>query len=166
MSKDLWFYSIALAVSKQSKCLSRQIGAILVRDDSIIAQGYNGPARGIPHCNTRHIIDPHLYNTNMVFSGVGCPRRDLGFNSGEGLHLCIAAHAERNCIANAARNGVCTLNTTMYLTCEVPCKDCLSEIINAGITELVVTSKDGYDSMGEFILSHSDLVVRVYGDKL
>lgn len=166
MSKDLWFYSIALAVSKQSKCLSRQIGAILVRDDSVIAQGYNGPARGIPHCDTRHIIDPHLYNTNMVFSGVRCPRHDLGFNSGEGLHLCIAAHAERNCIANAARNGVCTLNTTMYLTCEVPCKDCLSEIINAGITELVVTSKDCYDSMGEFILSHSDLVVRVYGDKL
>jgi len=35
-----------------------------------------------------------------------CPRRVLGYSSGEGLHLCVAGHAERNALINASRHGI------------------------------------------------------------
>jgi dCMP deaminase len=145
---DSYFIGIAKAVAGKSPCLSRQIGAILVRDRSIIATGYNGPARGIPHCDTRG-TQPER-----------CPRQELGYKSGEGLDFCIAEHAERNTIANAARMGVTTLGATMYMTCGIPCKNCLTLIINAGITELVCCGLDTYDKMSEFIIQHSSLVIR------
>jgi len=47
---DTYFHSICIAVASKSPCLSRKIGAILVRDKSIVATGYNGPPRGVPHC--------------------------------------------------------------------------------------------------------------------
>ena len=55
MDWDLYFMQIARTVSKKSHCMSRQIGAVLVRDNSIISTGYNGPARGVKHCKERPI---------------------------------------------------------------------------------------------------------------
>lgn len=117
---DLYFRQVCDAVAKKSPCLSRQIGAILVRDKSIVATGYNGPPRGVPHC------DPE------------CPRKAQGFKSGEGLHLCPATHAEVNCVVNAARLGVSTLGTTLYMNCLMPCVECLKVLINAGVREIVI----------------------------
>jgi len=132
MNWDEYFLRIAKEVAGRSHCLSRQIGAILVKNRSIISTGYNGPPRGFPHCEGE------------------CPRQAAGFKSGGGLHMCPAVHAEVNAIANAARLGVSTKNTTMYLTCNVPCKDCLAVIINAGITEVVVPDMDDfYDTLSQ-----------------
>lgn len=117
---DTYFHGICSAISRKSPCLSRQIGAILVRDHSIISTGYNGPARGYTHC------------------GPVCPRREAGFASGEGLHICPAVHAEVNAVANAARIGASTIGSTLYMNCIIPCKDCMSILINAGIKEIVV----------------------------
>ena len=50
---DIYFLKIAKEISGHSKCFSRKIGAVLVRDKSIISTGYNGPARGVSHCNER-----------------------------------------------------------------------------------------------------------------
>jgi len=47
---DTYFHSICVAVASKSPCLSRKIGAILVKDHSIVSTGFNGPSRGIPHC--------------------------------------------------------------------------------------------------------------------
>ena len=168
MNWDKYFYDIALAVAKNSKCLSRQIGAVLVRDHSIIATGYNGPARGVPHCETRfhqdqmikdlyHNIDNPDLNTNMR-----CPRHVMGYKSGQGLEICLAAHAETNCIANASRNGVNTMNSTMYLTCETPCKNCLVLLINAGIKRIFCIDNKLYDDASNFILQHSDIIIDTY----
>ena len=103
---DRYFYNICLTVSTNSKCLSRHIGAILVKDNSIISTGYNGPPRGIPHCGIRHQIDPHLlsqyksidkyFNENIEVKK--CPRQILGYKSGEGLEWCVAGHSERNAL--------------------------------------------------------------------
>lgn len=139
---DNYFLSICEAVSSKSPCLSRQIGAILVRDKSIVATGYNGPARGFQHC------------TEI------CRRRKLGYHSGEGLHLCPAAHAEANCIVNAARNGVITLGCTLYMNFIVPCKDCATLIVNAGIKEIVVTNCDYYHTMSAAILEAGGVNIR------
>ena len=142
---DHYFHRICIAVASKSPCLSRQIGAILVRDKSIVSTGYNGPARGYPHCESG--IPPEV-----PFEEYICPRKLKGYASGEGLHECPAAHAEGNCIANAARNGVSTTGTTLYMNCMIPCKDCAIILVNAGITEIVVDDTTPYHQMSIKIL--------------
>jgi deoxycytidylate deaminase len=50
----------------------------------------------------------------------------------------------------------------MYMTCGVPCKECLKGIINSGISELVCTSLEHYDLLTTVLLRDSDLVIRTY----
>jgi dCMP deaminase len=171
MNWDKYFHTICNAVATKSSCMSRQLGAILVRDNSIVATGFNGPPRGIPHCD-------NLYRREAIINSVTnlsiniqhclltefdiCPRKLMGFKSGEGLQNCNAAHAERNCLINAARLGISTLNTTLYLNATVlPCKDCFLELINAGITSIVVEEIKEYNDI-EFLLKYSDIQVRTF----
>ena len=142
---DLYFRNICDAVASKSPCHSRQIGAILVRDKSIVATGYNGPPRGVPHC------DPE------------CPRKALGYASGEGLHLCPATHAEVNCIVNAARLGVSTLGTSLFMNCILPCIECLKVLINSGVTEVVVDDTTPYSTNRDLVhrlLINRPLIIR------
>jgi dCMP deaminase len=143
-SKEQYYLRIADVVASRSKCLSRKIGAVLVKDDAIISTGFNGPPRGIKHC-----VDI-------------CPRRAQGFLSGEGLELCPATHAEANAIVQAARSGVSTNGATLYLTCETPCKNCLGLIINAGIKRVFCTSSKLYDDCSKIIAEQSEIEFRVY----
>jgi len=171
---DEWFYNICLSVAANSKCFSRKIGAVLVRDKSIISTGYNGPPRGVPTCDKRWFIDEKFrskYQDKILpniksLTGV-CPRRALGIPSGQGLELCPAGHAERNALINAARHGVKTKGTpdeptTLYMSCNIPCSPCLVEIINAGVSEIVVTSLTYYDETAEYLLQNSELKVRLF----
>lgn len=137
---DRYFYSVCTAISTNSPCLSRKIGAVLVRDKSIISTGYNGPARGYQHC------------ANDNHRSLNCPRKQLGYLSGQGLDQCPATHAEANCIANAARIGASTVGSTLYMNCIVPCKDCASLLVNAGVVEVVVESLTLYHAMSTSIL--------------
>lgn len=166
--KDLTYFKIAQAVAQGSKCLSRRIGAVIVLNDAIVSTGYNGPPSGTPHCNERISSECE----SLQYGRVGlrsdiCPRRQLGFSSGQGLHLCPAAHAETNAIANAARSGTSLFGSTMYLTCEIPCSRCLASIIRAGIVEVVCTSMSNYDELGKFIVTSTpSLSLRVYNDEI
>ena len=146
---DTYFYSLCKTISINSPCMSRKIGAILVRDKCIISTGYNGPARNIPHCGReRFAVDetlkhlPDMKETNELYSPTEinntCPRKLLGYTSGEGMEYCTAQHAEENCISTAARVGVSVLGSTLYMNCVIPCKNCFSTLINAGIVEIVV----------------------------
>jgi len=51
MNWDTYFYNLCNAVSKNSKCLSRNLGAVITRDKYIISTGYNGPPSGGSHCS-------------------------------------------------------------------------------------------------------------------
>ncbi|MHA2343493.1 MAG: deoxycytidylate deaminase [Candidatus Hodarchaeales archaeon] len=154
---DLYAMRIAKEVAQNSKCLSRSIGAVLVRDKSVISTGYNGPPRGVPEC----------WNRNPNYERK-CPRQVQGYKSGEGLDLCIAGHAERNAIVNAARFGIETRGTSLVCYCGIPCKDCLIEVINAGIIEIVykkgsstgVAGDDYYDRLSPYLVQNSDILVR------
>jgi dCMP deaminase len=166
---DDYFHTICHTIATNSPCLSRQVGAILVRDRIIIASGYNGPPRGIPHCGPeRNKSDIKLYHrlTHTIEPVYGddtmCPRQRLGFGSGDGLNFCPAAHAEDNCITNAARIGVATTGATLYLTGGTPCKDCLKKIINAGIVEIVCESMTAYDELSTWLLRESEITIRIY----
>ena len=63
----------------------------------------------------------------------------MHFRSGEGLEHCIAVHAERSALIHAAVKGISTVGLYMYMTCGISCKDCMVEILEAGIGSLIVT---------------------------
>jgi len=135
-----------------SKCLSRQIGSVIAtKDHSVVSTGYNGPPRDVRHCSTR------------TWQGDECPRRVMGFPSGEGLQHCPAAHAEANASFTAAREGWKLKGCTLYLNTGVPCMECLKAIIQVGIDEVVCTNeKNFYDHMSGYLIEHSGLKVREY----
>ena len=167
---DSYFHSICIAVASKSPCLSRKIGAILVRDHSIVSTGFNGPSRGIPHCGherfikDKSIIDPRsnvsLEHPYMQRFRSECPRKVLGYESGTHMELCPAQHAEENTISNAARLGVSVLGTTLYTNCVIPCKNCFGTLINAGIVEIVVDSTDVYDKHTQYLIDNSSIKIR------
>lgn len=168
---DEYFYNICRQVARNSKCLSRRIGAILVRDKSIISTGYNGPPSGVPRCDNRWNIDKdfsdrytkHIKDTKDIDLKGNCPRRAIGFNSGEGLDMCVASHSEANTLINAAKNGISTKDSVMYMSCSVPCSNCLKEIINAGVKEIVVLSLQTYDNNALYLINNSNLEIRLFG---
>lgn len=135
-NKDIYFLKVAKCVAERSKCSSRQVGAVLVKDGSIVSEGYNGAPRGSSFCQ-----DPSQM----------CRRRQLGFESGEGLEQCPAVHAEMNAVAQAARNGVNTKDTTLYAYCVHPCKWCCGIIINAGIRKIVCL-EGYYDELSQYLV--------------
>ena len=124
------------AVSKRSPCIRRKYGAIIVKDDTIVSTGYNGPARKVINCFE-----------------VGCIKEILNLPHGSHYDLCPGVHAEENAIVNAARTGANVLGGTLYIfgedvktkeVCEaMPCARCKRVLINAGIKEVVIRTKNG-----------------------
>lgn len=175
MNWDEYFHGICEAISAKSPCLSRHIGAIIVRDHSILSTGYNGPARGIPHCGidrlnhdktlTQCLLDRRLIKEGALYPAHwsdSCPRKIIEYPSGTGMQWCHAQHAEENAISNAARNGVNVYGATLYLNTVIPCKNCFSTIINAGIVEVVCDSMTLYDQHSQFIINNSSIKVREF----
>lgn len=68
-----------------------------------------------------------------------CPRKLIGARSGERLDLCGCAHSERNAVTNAG----CPLEGFyLFCYCGVPCIDCCTTIINAGIKRVYCLTDD------------------------
>lgn len=135
VDKVNYYLNIAETVLMRSTCLRRCYGAIIVRDDEVVATGYNGAPRGRKNC-----IDLGR-----------CIREELRIPSGERYELCRSVHAEANAIISAARKE--TLGATLYLagrdarsgellhdtTC---CSMCRRLVINAGIQRVVVRNTE------------------------
>ena len=127
---------IARVVSKRSTCLKGFMGAIIVKEDQIIATGYVGSPR----------------STKSSLEHGFCLRKKLEIPSGQQYELCRSVHAEQNAIINAARAGVSLLGGNMYIygknrdTGEIlnafPCFICKKMIINAGLKRIVTSVKD------------------------
>lgn len=182
MDWDQYFMSICNAVASKSPCLSRKIGCVLVRDKIILSTGYNGPPRNFPHCDSQERLDqiekmiqndPEYENFTAYRRGVDyhllkygtdkpyCPRRILHYETGQGLHLCVAAHAEENCISTAARSGVSVYGSTLYINTGIPCSRCLTHLVNAGIKEIVSLEPTlFYDQNSRLIIQASWMKIR------
>jgi len=107
---DVYFMNIARVVASRSTCDRKLVGAVVVRDKTILSTGYNGSIRGMPHC-----------------SEVG---HDL-----ENDHCVATIHAEANAIIQAAMNGVRIEGATIYVTAS-PCWNCFKMIANAGVRRI------------------------------
>jgi len=156
---ELWMGMCQL-LAKRSPCMSRKIGAVIVRDNILLAMGYNGPPRGIAHCDERDYEDDGL--RYEVHTRKRCPRQVLGYGSGEGIHLCPAEHAERNAIIHATLTGTNLIGATMYCNCGVCCLECAKAIIQAGINEVVLTGNDHYDLLGMKLFDEAGVQIRIF----
>ena len=116
---DQYFMDITNVVASRATCLRRQVGALLVKDNHILASGYNGAPSGLKHCLE-----------------IGCLRDAQNIPSGQRHELCRGLHAEQNALIQAAVHGVAIKGSTIYTTHQ-PCVLCAKMIINAGITRVV-----------------------------
>lgn len=116
---DAYFLELARLVSSRSTCVRRKVGAVLIKDKRIVATGYNGAPRGLPHCLE-----------------LGCLREESRVPSGQRHELCRAVHAEANALIQAALHGVSTAGTTLYCV-TAPCAICAKMMINAGVARIV-----------------------------
>ena len=102
-----YFMNIAKQASTRSTCDRKHVGAVIVRDKTILSTGYNGSIRGMPHCDDVG----HLMKAD---------------------HCVATVHAEANAIIQAAKNGVRIDKAEIYTTAS-PCWDCFKLVANAGI---------------------------------
>jgi dCMP deaminase len=117
-SWDAYFMQIAHIVATRATCPRRSVGAVIVRDRRILATGYNGAPRGLPHC------PPGGHERDWP---EGCLRAG---------HCIRSLHAEQNALLQAAMIGVPCDGAAIYVTCQ-PCNTCAKMLINAGIRRVV-----------------------------
>jgi dCMP deaminase len=116
---DQYFLSMTFLAARRSKDPSTKTGCVVVRDRQVLTTGYNGFPRG---CDD----SPELYAD-----------RDLKYRR--------VVHCDTNAIISAAREGIKLLGATMYLT-GPPCTRCTTNIINAGIIEVVWPKVNKFES--------------------
>ena len=105
-----YFMNIAKEVATRSTCDRKHVGAVIVRDRTILSTGYNGSIRGMPHCDeVGHLM--------------------------EAGHCVATIHAETNAILQAAKNGVMIEGSEVYITAS-PCWSCFKMLANAGIRKI------------------------------
>ena len=107
VSWKTYFMNIAKEVATRSTCGRKHVGAVIVRDKTILSTGYNGSIKGLKHCD------------------------EIGCEMIEG-HCVRTTHAEANAIVQSAKNGVSINNAEIYVTAS-PCYNCFKLIANSGI---------------------------------
>lgn len=135
-SKDQYYLNIAKQVAERCTCFRYKAGAIIVKDDQIIATGYVGAPRKTKDCFERGF----------------CLRDRMEVPHGQRYELCRSVHSEMNAIINAARAGVSLLDGDMYCygmspkdgkdVDSFPCFLCKKMIINAGLGRVICSTKD------------------------
>ena len=109
-SWEEYFMNIAKQIASRSTCDRKHVGAVIVRDKTILSTGYNGSIRGMPHCDeVGHMM--------------------------ENEHCVATIHAETNAILQAAKNGVMIDEGEIYITAS-PCWPCFKMLANAGIKKV------------------------------
>ncbi len=116
MLNDKNFINIAKEIATASKCVSKQVGAVIVKDGRILSTGYNGTPAGFTNCceywDNQYTKEHHEWSKTYEI------------------------HAEMNAIIWAAREGISINGATIYVTLE-PCSDCSKNIIASGMKRIV-----------------------------
>ena len=134
LSWDQYFCKIATVASERSPCKRLQVGCILVKDNRIIAQGYNGFLPNCPHISI--VRDNHEQST---------------------------VHAEQNAIADCAKRGVSCDGSTIYVT-HYPCVICARIAFAAGVKEVVYIDDYKNDELVGIFASQLNVKIRNFED--
>ncbi len=130
-----YYLDLADVVSKRCTCLRRHYGAVIVKNDEVIATGYVGAPRGRKNCS------------DLGF----CQRQKMNIPRGERYELCRSVHAEANAIISAEREKMIgaamylsgrEADTGEYIKNSNSCSMCKRLIINAGIETLYIRDTD------------------------
>jgi len=156
--KQNYYLDIAETVSQRCTCLRKHYGAVIVKDDEVIATGYVGAPRGRKNC-----------------SDIGlCIREERKIGRGERFELCRSVHAEANAIISASRKDMLgstlymtgfDMNTGDYIENANSCTMCKRLIINAGIVQVIIRdSKDSYRTINvDDWIANDDSLEHIYG---
>jgi dCMP deaminase len=121
---DEYFKEIVQVTAKRSPCERLHVGCLLVEDNRIISQGYNG---FLPGCEHKSIVrDGHEQAT---------------------------VHAEQNALADCAKRGVSCNNATAYIT-HYPCIICCRLLLASGIKEIKYINDYRNDELVEYFTSY------------
>lgn len=123
--KDTTFLQVANVIAQESKCVSKKVGCLIVKDDRIVSIGYNGTPAGYLNCNEVHD-----------------QRGDVHSAWSQKYEI----HAEMNALLYAAKNGISVDGSTLYSTLQ-PCWQCSKNLIQAGVNRVVFSTK--YDRLEE-----------------
>ena len=135
MISDANFINIAAEIAKASKCVSKHVGAVIVKDGRILSTGYNGTPAGFTNCCD-------------YWQGEYTPEHHEWSKTYE-------IHAEMNAIIWAAREGISIKDATIYVTLE-PCSECSKNIIASGIKRIVYAK--------EYEHTHSEVISQFIKD--
>ena len=138
---DRVYMDMAYEQAEKSVCLRAKVGAVLVLDGKVIAQGYNNVVGGVRPCKE-----------------IGCLRDSLEIESGKRREVCRNICAEQLAISEAARNGVEIDGSTAYIT-TYPCHICAKLLVSSGVTEIVY-DKDYPDELSKNFLAEAGTKIR------
>ena len=138
---DKVYMDMAYEQAEKSTCLRAKVGAVLVKNGKVVAQGYNNVTGGIKDC-----VD------------VGCIRDILHIPSGTRREICRAVCAEQLAISEAARNGISIDGSTAYIT-TFPCHICAKLLVSSGVREIIY-DKEYPDELSENFLKEAGVKVR------
>jgi dCMP deaminase len=125
MKDSTWIELAKLIADKESKCVSRKVCAIIVKDDRLKSTGHNGTSAKQPNCCD---VNKHLLDSSGNFISDEHHKYHQDWSK---IH---EIHAEINALMFCSPED--RVNATMYCTLQ-PCPDCAKAISNSGITKLV-----------------------------
>ena len=126
---DAYFKEITSVTAKRSACHRLHVGCLLVKDNRIISQGYNGYLPGAPH-------------EQVMRNG----------------HEIATVHAEQNAVTDCAKRGVSCNNATAYIT-HYPRINCMKIICAAGIREIKYIDDYKNDDMIPYFAELSKITI-------
>lgn len=121
MTRPSWseyFHGLARHVATRATCPRKSVGCVIVRDNRVLSQGYNGSLAYQPHC-----------------TDVGCQMVDG--------HCIRTVHAEANAVAQAALHGVSLVDAIAYVTLK-PCWTCEKLLRASGV--MLISWEEDYGS--------------------
>lgn len=131
ISWDQYFIAQAAILSTRSTCTRLHVGAVLVKNNRIIASGYNGAIAGTPHCTDV---------SDLIVDG----------------HCIRAVHAEQNALMQAAQMGISVADATVYVT-DVPCVHCTKLLLQAGVSKINYMRNYRNDPFAEELLQQKQV---------
>lgn len=126
---DTYFKEIVQVTSKRSPCDRLKVGCLIVKDNRIISQGYNGFLPGCPHKSI--VRDDHEQAT---------------------------IHAEQNALCDCAKRGVSCNDATAYIT-HYPCLICTRLLIASGICEIKYIDDYRNDDLVEYFITQKNVII-------
>ena len=118
LTQDEYLMSLAVVAAQRTTCIRRAVGCVLADSKGkVLSIGYNGVARGMPHCNEGHYCQGH--------------------DSDTGKDLCEAVHAEQNALLQCKDVEAIAV---AYVTLS-PCISCLKLLINTGCKRIVIATE-------------------------